>query len=732
MQRPCIFFRSKLWDRDQLKTLEQLREWLPGLPDPFAAVYDGDTSPYRRKKLREIPPSILLTNPEMVHLSMLPHHGTWAAFWAGLTHVVVDEVHTYRGVLGSHMALVFRRLRRIAAYYGADPTFVFCSATVANPGELAGKLTGVESEVVDKSGAPMGKRNYVFMNPYGSPSTVAINLLKAALSRGMRTIIYTRSRRMTELISIWATEQSGEFKDKISAYRAGFLPEERREIEAKMVSGELLAVVSTSALELGIDIGALDLCILVGYPGTIMQTLQRGGRVGRKSQDSAVIMIAGEDALDQYFMKHPQEFFNRPPESAVLNPENPVILDRHLECAAAELSMRAGEDFLKEPFLQRGVDAMIAKGRLFQSADGAEYLTSRKRPHREVNLRGTGSTFTIEERGSGEIIGQVDENQAYTETHDGAVYLHRGRSYVVECLDIAGKKAVVKPARVGYYTRVRTDKSTEILEIYGTKEVWGTRVHHGRLRVTQEIRGYEKRSVRGGKLLSMIPLDLPPLVSRPKACGSRFLMPCAGKPKTSYTISWEASMRVEHAAIGILPLLVMCDRNDLGGISIPFHHQVGTAAVFVYDGVAGGVGLSRLAFEKPTRCLRTHCRNHFLRMRPWLSILCAFTKCGSGNRPIAKDAAVVVLQGVRTNSDLPPNACVASPEVDEVPSEATEKVALNFTKPEKRKCREMLPQYAMEFLILKPVARLKRSAAGAGRTGWAFPWPCSTTPQQIP
>ena len=242
---------------------------------------------------------MILTNPEMLHLSMLPYHEKWAPFLAGLTHIVVDEVHTYRGVMGSHMAMVFRRLLRICRYYGADPSFIFSSATVGNPAELCHDLTGLEVNAITKSGAASGKRNYIFFNPVVSPYSAAIQLLKAGLARGLRTIVYTQSRKMTELIAMWVNEKAGEYKDRISAYRAGFLPEERREIEQKMSSGELLAVISTSALELGIDIGGLDLCILVGYPGSVMATLQRGGRVGRSQRESAVILIGQEDALDQ-------------------------------------------------------------------------------------------------------------------------------------------------------------------------------------------------------------------------------------------------------------------------------------------------------------------------------------------------------------------------------------------------------------------------------------------------
>lgn len=344
--RALYLFPLKALAQDQLAGLQRLVSGWPEEARPTAALYDGDTSDHFRRKIRRDPPTVLISNPEMLHLALLPHHEQWAPFLAGLSHIVVDEAHTYRGVFGAHMAGVFRRLNRLAAHYGAMPSYIFCTATVGNPGELAASLSGLDllpgrqpPVVVDQSGAPQGARHYIFLDPDQSPATAAIDLLRAALARKLRTIVYCRSRRMTELVSLWAGSLSGPWAGRISAYRAGFLPEERRQIEARMASGELLAVVSTSALELGIDIGGLDVCILVGYPGTIMSTLQRGGRVGRAQQESAVVLVAGEDALDQYFMSHPEDFFSRPAEKAVVNPWNEVILARHLECAAAELPL---------------------------------------------------------------------------------------------------------------------------------------------------------------------------------------------------------------------------------------------------------------------------------------------------------------------------------------------------------------------------------------------------------
>ncbi|MBT8367651.1 MAG: DEAD/DEAH box helicase, partial [Deltaproteobacteria bacterium] len=287
--KSLYIFPLKALAQDQLRTFEQLTAHL-GEVKPTAAIYDGDTSAYRRKRIREAPPNVILTNPEMLHLSLLAHHRKWQEFFIDLKTVVVDEVHTYRGVMGSHVAQIFRRFRRICRRYGAAPTFIFSSATVANPGRLARQLTGLTVAEITESGAPRGKRHVIFINPEIGPAQTAILLLKAALHRQLRTIVYTQSRKMTELIALWAGNQSSDLASRISAYRAGFLPEERREIEARLSEGKLLAVISTSALELGIDIGDLDLCLLVGYPGSVVSTWQRGGRVGRSGQDSAMIL----------------------------------------------------------------------------------------------------------------------------------------------------------------------------------------------------------------------------------------------------------------------------------------------------------------------------------------------------------------------------------------------------------------------------------------------------------
>ncbi len=653
--RALYLFPLKALAQDQLKTFEALASEVAGA-SPSAAIYDGDTKDAMRRRIRAHPPNALLTNPEMLHLALLPYHGSWAGFFSKLRYIVVDEMHTYRGVLGTHMAWVFRRLKRICDFYGASPTFVLCSATIGNPGELAERLTGSPVTLVEEDGSAAGKKHLLFVNPDHSMPRAAIILLKAALKRGVRTIVYTQSRKLAELLALWTADRAKRNAEKICAYRAGYLPEERRDIENRLAAGDLLAVVSTSALELGIDIGNLDLCLLAGYPGTVMATLQRGGRVGRKLNDSAVILVAGEDALDQYFMQNPEDFFARGAESAVINPENPVIAARHVECAAAELALSEGEPFLADPVARAAAEGLSRAGRLLRDREGLRLHPARKSPHRELDLRGAGDQYRIlhlsregEDDGlSGRTIGHLDGYRVFREAHPGAVYLHQGKTFLVKDLDIPGRTAGVAQARLDYYTRPRGEKDTEILAVSGEKNVFGARVALGRLKVTDRVTGFEKRLVRGGRSLGVTPLDLPPSVFETRGLWIEIPKPVEAAITEKKLHFMGGIHALEHAAIGILPLVVMCDRNDLGGISTPLHPQVGGPAVFIYDAVPGGVGLADLAFRRAEELLEKT-------RRVIESCRCALgcpscvhsPKCGSGNRPIDKRASLEILSLIR-------------------------------------------------------------------------------------
>lgn len=678
--RALYLFPLKALAQDQRRSLEELFARSGLYPQPSSAIYDGDTSAHHRAKIRTTPPHVLFTNPDMLHLGIMPGHEKWMEFFANLRFVVVDEVHTYRGIMGSHMAWVFRRLIRLCRLYGAEPTFLCASATIANPRELSEKLTGLAMQEVLESGAGSPKKHMLLMNGVEGAAQKAIGLVQEALTRGLRTIVYCKSRKMTELIALWAGQRNAEDRSRISAYRAGFLPDERRDIEARLASGELLVVISTSALELGIDIGGLDLCILVGYPGSIMATWQRSGRVGRSGQEAATVFIGHEDALDQYFMNNPQEFFSMEPERAVINPENPVIAARHLECAAAELSLRLTESFVRESEGE-ALELALREGVLLKSGDGQELLSRSRQPHRQVALRGTGSTFAIVDMESGERIGMVDGFRAIMETHPGAVYLHRGVTYVVIDLDQPGGMVRARRAKVDYYTRVRHEKSTEILEIQAERIVHGTRVCLGKVRVTDLVTGYDRISVRGGKNLGTVPLDMEPLVFTTQGVWIAIPEDVRRSVENEMLHFMGGIHAFEHAAIGMMPLLVLADRNDLGGISTPLHPQVGSGAVFIYDGLPGGCGLVAQAYVRYEELLARTLG--VIRQCPCESgcPACVHSpKCGSGNRPIHKTAALRVLElilATPTSVDLIPRM----PESSIQTSLAVVETEMNYVMP---------------------------------------------------
>jgi DEAD/DEAH box helicase domain-containing protein len=644
-------FPLKALAQDQKKVLEALFADLPSsVKDEhphFCALYDGDTSSYQRKKIRENPPAVLLTNPEMLHLSLLPYHQNWIDFFAQLKYVVIDEVHSYRGVLGSHMAWVLKRLQRLASYYGAQPQYILLSATTGNPGELAEQLLGRKTRLVSRSGAPLEEKSVVFLNPWDSAAYTASQLLEAAVKRGLRTIAYTQSRKMTELINIWTAPRLGELADKLSAYRAGFLPEERRQIESQLFSGELLGVISTSALELGIDIGDLDLCILVGYPGSVMATWQRAGRVGRAMRKSAIILIGQEDALDQHFMRNPEDFFSRSPEAAVLNPYNPAIFEGHLLCCAAELPITSKEPLCQTPLVVRSIEKLTIEGKLLQTASATSWVSSRKYPQRDISLRGGGIQLSIIDQNRGEVIGEIDAARAIKECHPGSVYLHRSATWLVSELDLQGKEVLVRAESPKYFTRPTSEKQTEILQILESKCCYGLRVSYGQVRVREKVTGYQKRHSHTQKLISTSPLDLPEQIIETEGVWLDIPGDIVRHFEEQKLHFMGAIHAMEHAMIALFPLLVLCDRNDIGGISTPLHPQTESASVFIYDGYPGGIGLAKEAFEKMSELLpQTAATIHSCPCDRGCPSCVHSPKCGSGNRPIDKQGCLSLLDQI--------------------------------------------------------------------------------------
>lgn len=648
--RGLYLFPLKALAQDQFRVLRQFETLLDmektSANAPMASLYDGDTTAWNRKKIRLNLPNILITNPDMVHLSLLPYHANWSLFFQQLRYIVIDEVHTYRGVFGSHMAWVLRRLQRILDYYGARPSYILLSATIGNPKELGQMLIGRKVIPITSSGAPRAKRHMLFLNPWDSAAHTASQLLEAAMKRGLRTIVYTQSRKMTELITMWTMPRLGELADKVSSYRSGFLPEQRRDIEKRLSSGDLLGVISTSALELGIDIGDLDLCLLVGYPGSIMASWQRGGRVGRGMRESAVILIAQEDALDQHFMRNPDDFFNRKMESAVLNPLNPEIMGKHLHCAAAELTLTEKEvNTWKDP-VRQAVRELTDEGTLLRSSDGEEWFASRKFPQRLVNLRGGGRQLQIIREESGEILGEIDSQRAFKECHPGAVYLHSATTWFVRKADLESQEILVSPFTKSFYTRPMSEKHTEILDVFARKTFRGYGVSLGRLLVREQVTGYQKKNNRSNKLIATVPLELPEQSYETVGLWVEVPGSTQKEMEEGQHHFMGAIHALEHAMIGMFPLLILCDRNDIGGISCPVHHQTAGAAVFIYDGYPGGIGLCTEAFSRIEELLEQTKKTVAACSCDTGCPSCVHSpKCGSGNRPIDK-AACLVLAGL--------------------------------------------------------------------------------------
>lgn len=644
--RALYLFPLKALEQDQLKNLAV---WLQRIKDPHisAEIYDGDTSPYKRKKIRTKMPQILFTNPDMLHRGILAYHQNWEKLLKNLSFVVLDEIHTYRGIFGSHLNQVIRRLKRLCQRYGAYPRFILLSATVSNPKVFGENLIEEELKVIKSCGAPRAGQHYVFLNPEASPNFSAAKLFMDCVRKGFRTIAFTQSRKVTELIHLRVSQLSHELGEKISSYRAGFMPEERRQIEKRLASGDLLGVISTSALEMGIDIGYLDICLLVGYPGTIINTWQRGGRVGRSGRESMVILIAKPDALDQYFMKHPDDFFERSFEAAVVDPHNPYVVEAHLPCAAAEIPITLGDKEFWPKDLPFHLEKLEKDGALNRTADGKlTWFASKRNPQLYVDIRSSGETYTIFEKETGQAIGTIDGIKAFKECHPGASYLHRARQYLVDRLILEKKDIVAHRSDLNYFTRARSEKETEIIQIHRSRPKGQFLVREGRLKVTEVITGYEKRALPGQELMGVFPLELPPQTFETIGFWVEIepaLKIFVEKKGLHFMGGIHA---IEHATIGIFPLFALCDRNDIGGICYTHHPQVGKSAIFIYDGYPGGVGLAQHGFEIILDLLEKTL-NHVksCECEEGCPSCIHSPKCGSGNKPLDKGAALLILEG---------------------------------------------------------------------------------------
>jgi DEAD/DEAH box helicase domain-containing protein len=641
-RRALYLYPTKALAQDQLRALGSFR-----LPKLRAAIYDGDTEAERRWQVRKWA-NLILSNPDMLHVGVLPHHDRWGDVLTNLAYVIVDEAHVYRGVFGSHVANVLRRLRRLARVYGAEPQFLLASATIANPGELAASLIGSGTTVIGADAAPRAERTVALWNPpltdeelglRASPLGEASKLMAELVSRGLRTLCFAKSRRAAELIHRFTADRLGD-DSALSPYRAGYTPAQRREIERRLLEGELLGVSATNALELGIDVGLLDCVLSVGFPGTVASLRQQWGRAGRRGHGLAVL-VASEDALDQYFMREPQTLLGRRVEAAILDHENPRVLDGHVRAAAFEAPL---DDSDRTVLGEAALERAAALPELRRTKAGFVWA-GRDYPAARISLRSTGpDAFTIVDGSTGALLGIVEQERAYSTVHEGAVYLHLGESYRVAALDLGARTALVEPFSGDYYTQAKKETTTAIVGPQRVEPRLGLELAFGRVVVTEQVVGYQRKSIQTQESLGLVALDLPQTEFETEAIW--FV------PEPEMLEGLEEMPRLlgslhaaEHSLIALLPLWAMCDRWDIGGLSTNLHFQTGRPTIFVYDGHAGGVGITERGFEafegwvEDTAKLLAGCPCE----RGCPSCVQS-PKCGNLNEPLDKAGASILLE----------------------------------------------------------------------------------------
>lgn len=627
----------KALTNDQLFKLRQLERALGVHVN--AHVYDGDTPAHLRPHIRERV-RILLTNPYALH-RYLPWHGKWKRFFERLRFVVIDEAHQYRGIFGSHVALLIRRLRRILRRYGADPQFVVSSATIANPEEFAERLVGEPFSVIKESGAPQGPRTFLFWDTgrdlSRSPTQQAAALLAFLVNHGLQTLCFTPSRRMAEVVA--ATAQAAVPGRRIVSYRAGYLPGERREIEQGIRERVIEGIASTNALELGIDIGGLDAVVIVGYPGTVNSLWQQAGRAGRGARPSLVVVMGFDSPLDRYFMARPKELLTRPYEHAIIDPTNPEILLRHLMCAAAESPLR--EEELRILGATGETVKPLEEAELVQRAPVGWIYRGRVSPVEVVDLNRLSDRVVRLECG-GELLETMDYERALREAFPGAVVLHRGETYIVEELDLKKDRAVLVREDVDYYTEPLVQEEVEILSREEEVRVGALRVARGRVRVSERVVGYEVR--KRNRILQHRVLELPKVEFDTE--GLWFVLPHGLAAEVEDRgLDWAGGLHgAEHALVAIAPLQAMCDRWDLGGVSTPFHPDLGGPTIIVHEAFPGGVGIARKLYSLSSVWLSA-ARDLVLgcRCEKGCPSCVLSPRCGNRNRPMDKDAARRIL-----------------------------------------------------------------------------------------
>jgi DEAD/DEAH box helicase domain-containing protein len=593
--RALYLYPTKALAQDQFRTLSGY-----SVPRLRPAIYDGDTPTEQRWQIRK-GSNVILTNPDMINVGVLPNHDRWGDVLSNLRYVVVDEAHVYRGVFGSHVANVLRRLRRLARIYGAEPQFLLASATISNPGELGASLLGEQVTVIGDDAAPRTERTVVLWNPElldaelglrASALAEAAKLQALFVDRGLRTLTFAKSRKAAELIHRFTADRLGD-DTHLSPYRAGYTAQQRREIERRLAEGELLGVSATNALELGIDIGLLDVVISVGFPGTVASLRQQWGRAGRRGSGLAVL-VASEDGLDQFFMREPDKLLGRRVEAAILDHASPRLLAGHVRAAAYEAPITDEDSSTLGP---EAVRAAHDDPELKHTPAGIVW-GGKDHPAARISLRSSEpDAFTVVNGSSGDVLGLVERSRAYSTVHEGAVYLHLGESFLVRELDQATLHAVVDPFTGNWYTQAKKETMTTIVEPRLVQRRAGLELSFGEIEVTEQVVGYERRTISGQERIELVALDLPATTFATEAVWflpePEQLAELGEMPKLLGTLH-----AAEHALIALLPLWAMCDRWDIGGLSTNLHPQTGRPTVFVYDGHAGGVGITERGFAQ--------------------------------------------------------------------------------------------------------------------------------------
>ena len=647
--RALYLYPTKALAQDQARALHGF-----GLHSAIrSAIYDGDTPRQERAAIRKRS-NLILTNPDMLHVGILPHHPAWADLLANLAFVVVDEAHVYRGVFGSHVAGVLRRLRRVAALHGTAPRFLLASATIANPVELAERLTGLpDFHLVEDDAAPKAARRVAMWNPplldeqlglRGSALYEAAELFSELVASGARTICFIKSRRGVELILRHSVDRlDPELAERIAPYRAGYTPAQRQEIQRRLTSGELLGVVATDALELGIDIGDLDAAICVSFPGTVASLKQMWGRAGRRGRGLAVY-IAGEDALDQFFCRHPDEFLKRPVEAAILDPDSPEIYAEHLLCAAHEAPLNDADAPILGEHWRAYAEQLAAGGMLRERATGFVPQRADDYPAARVALRSASAdSFVLIDRSSGEVVGTVEAARAYSTIHDGAIYLHMGRSYEVLDLDLDARRALLQPFSGDYFTQSKRESMTYVERLHERRLTHGVTLSFGSVVYSETVLGYQRKRLQDHQVIDFQALELPTVEFPTRALWYELDELIAAEPFPQQQLLG-ALHALEHGQIAVLPLIAMCDRWDIGGLSTNAHPQTGGPTIFIYDGHPGGVGITRRGYDEFERLV-----GDALRLigecpcRSGCPSCVQSPKCGNLNEPLSKAGALELL-----------------------------------------------------------------------------------------